>query len=352
MDIRGFLMKASMAHGVSGFEYMNIQELVKDSMAGLVDEIYSDALGNVIGVKRGGGQKPHPKIMLAAHMDEVGIIVTKIEDGGFLRFTTQGIDPRVLPAHEVIVYGRRPLTGVVGTKPPHLLSPEESGKPQKAEDLFIDLGLPEDEVRALVRVGDVATYKREVTELMGGMMAGKSLDDRAGVAVILVLLDELRKYDFCADVYAVATTQEETGSHGAEVSAYAIHPDIGIAIDVCQGDTPSVPEHRTTFLGKGPTMTVGSTIHPKIASGLEKAAREIGVNLQQKVAPAGTGTDAGVLHVSRDGVATGLISIPQRYMHTSVETLSIRDVEDAGRVLARFIASCDRSFVEGLKMWN
>lgn len=192
MDVREFLMKDSMAHGVSGFEHMNIQELVKDSMTDLVDEIHSDVLGNLIGVKRGDGQKPHPKIMLAAHMDEVGIMVTKIENEGFLRFTTQGIDPRVLPAHEVIVYGRKPLTGVVGTKPPHLLSPEESRKPHKAEDLFIDLGLSEDEVRALVRVGDVATYKREVTKLMGGMMTGKSLDDRAGVAVILVLSIESR----------------------------------------------------------------------------------------------------------------------------------------------------------------
>jgi endoglucanase len=352
LDIKEFLMEASMAHGVSGFEYMSIKDLVRDYMTVLVDEIHSDVLGNVIGVKRGDGPQPHPKVMLAGHMDEVGMMVTKIEEGGFLRFATSGIDPRVLPGHEVVVHGRRSLTGIVGTKPPHLSSPEESGKPQQAKDLFIDVGLPEHEVRALITVGDVATYKREVTELMGGLMAGKSLDDRAGVAVILVCLDELRKYDFCADVYGVATTQEETGSQGAAASVYAIDPHIGIAIDVCQGDTPGVPEHRTTFVGKGPTMTIGSTIHPKIADGLRKAAREIGVNLQQKVAPAGTGTDAGALHISRQGVATGLISIPQRYMHTSVETLSVKDVEDAGRVLARFIAACDWGFVEGLNEWN
>lgn len=352
MNIKEFLTKASVSCGVSGFEHMNVSEIVKDSMSGLVDQIQTDALGNVIGIKKGEGSEPRPKIMLAGHMDEVGLMITKIEDGGFLRFTTSGVDQRVLPGHEVVVYGKRPLTGIVGTKPTHLLSREEFEKPHKVEDLFIDTGLPEDEVRELVRVGDVATYKREVTELMGGLMAGKSLDDRAGVAVMLVCLDELKKYKVCADVYAVATTQEEVGSRGAAASVYAIGPDIGIAIDVCQGDTPGVSEYRTTFVGKGPTITIGSTIHPKIADALRKAAGEVGVSLQQKVAPAGTGTDAGALHISREGVATGLISIPQRYMHTSVETLSVKDVQDAGKVLARFIASCDWGFVEELKTWN
>lgn len=340
-----------MAHGVSGFEHQSAAGVMEEFMAPLVDEIQHDVLGNVIGVKRGDGPEPRPKVMLAGHMDEVGLLITKIEEGGFLRFITSGVDPRVLPGHEVTVHGKRSLTGLIGIMPPHI-STQDPGKAYKPEDLLIDTGLLEDEVRELVRVGDVATYKRQVTELMGGLMSGKSLDDRAGVGVILVCLEELRKYTVGADVYGVATSQEESGTGGAGRAAHSIEPDIGIAIDVCQGDTPGVPEYRTTFVGRGPTITLGATIHPGINDALRKAAGEIGVNLQHKTAPSGTGTDAESIFRSRSGVPTGLISIPQRYMHTSVEVLSVKDVEDAGRVLAKFIASCDWEFVQSLKTWE
>lgn len=352
MDLREFLKKASLAHGVSGFEFMDIASLAKDAMEGLVDEIHVDVLGNVIGVKHGQGPQPRPKIMLAGHMDEIGLIVTKIEEGGFLRFApVGGVDQRVLPAHEVIVYGKRPLTAVIGVKPPHLTSPEEAKNAHKMKDLFIDTGLPEEEVRNLVRVGDVVTFKRQVSELMGDRLSGKALDDRAGVAVILACLDELRKYKVDADVYAVATSQEEVSLGGAVVSAYGIQPDIGIAIDVCHGETPGVPEWRTSSVGKGPALAQGANIHPKVFAALEKAAKETGVNVQKEIAPAATGTDAWAMQVTRAGVATGLVSIPLRYMHTSVETLSMSDIEGAGRILARFIASCDAGFVKELKTW-
>lgn len=352
MNVRKFLERASMAHGVSGFEFMNIASVVKDAMSGLVDEIQTDVLGNVIGVKRGNGSEPRPKIMLAGHMDEIGLIVTKIEKGGFLRFTQMGgVDPRILPTHEVIVYGRKPLSGVIGVKPPHLTSREEARKAHKMEDLFIDVGLPEEEVCELVRVGDVITFKRQVSELMQDGLSGKSFDDRAGVAVILICLDELRKYKVNADVYAVATTQEEVGLRGALVSSYGIAPDIGIAIDVCHAETPGVPEWKTSSLGKGPALAQGGNIHPKVYAGLENAAKELGIPVQKEIAPAATGTDAWAIQVRRSGVATGLVSIPLRYMHTSVETLSLGDVEKAGKLLARFIASVDACFVKELKIW-
>lgn len=352
MDAKEFLKSASMAHGVSGFEFANVASIAKEAMSGLVDEIRTDALGNIIGLKRGEGPEPRPKIMLAGHMDEIGLIVTRIEEGGFLRFGQMGgVDPRVLPAHEVIVYGKKPLTGVIGVKPPHLTSAEEASKAHKMEDLFIDVGMPEEEVRKNVRVGDVITFKRQVSDLMQDVIAGKSFDDRAGVAVILVCLDELRKYKVNADVYAVATTQEEIGLRGALVSAYGIAPDIGIAIDVCHAETPGVPEWRTSSLGKGPELTQGGNIHPKVYAGLEKAAAELGIPVQPDVAPAATGTDAWAIQVTRSGVATGLVSIPLRYMHTSVEALSMGDVEKAGRIIARFIASVDAPFVKELKIW-
>ncbi len=341
-----------MAHGVSGYEFLNARDVMEESLRGLVDEIRHDVLGNVIGFKKGEGDAVRPKIMLAGHMDEVGLMVKKIEERGFLRFTGLGVDPRVLPGHEVIVYGRKPLVGLIGVKPPHLIPPENAMKAQKMEELFIDVGLPEAEVRDLVTVGDTVTYKRQVSELMGDVLSGKSMDDRAGVGVILVCMEELKKYKVEADVYPVATTQEEAGFQGAIVGTYGIKPDIGIAIDVCHAETPGVPEWKTTQMGKGPAICMGGNIHPKIYEALVKAAGELGIAFQPEVAPGPTGTDAWAMQVTGSGVATGLVSIPLRYMHTSVETLSIGDVEKSGRVLAKFIASCDRAFVKELSTWN
>jgi endoglucanase len=352
-NAKEFLKKASMAHGVSGYEFMNAASVAEEALAGLVDEIRRDTFGNVIGLKKGEGREPRPKIMLAGHMDEIGLMVTKIEERGFLRFTQiGGVDPRILPGHEVIVYGKKPLTGLIGVKPPHLTTPEEANKARKMEDLAIDLGFPEDEVKALVKVGDVVTFKRQVTELMGDVLSGKSMDDRAGVAAILVAMDELRKYKVQADVLAIATTQEEVGLRGATVSAYGITPDIGIAIDVCHAETPGVQEWRTASLGKGPAIAVGANIHPKVYAALDQAAKDLSIAVQLEPAPAVTGTDAWAIQMSKEGVATGLISIPLRYMHTSVETLSVGDVEKAGRMLARFIADVDASFVKELTTWS
>lgn len=351
--MKEFLKKSSMAHGVTGFEFMNIASLVEEAMVGLVDDMRRDKLGNVIGIKKGEGPEPRPKVMLAGHMDEVGLMVTKIEEGGFLRFTQMGgVDPRILPGHEVLVYGKKVLPGVIGVKPPHLTSSEEAKKAHKIEDLFIDVGLTEEEVKELVKVGDVVTYRRQVTELSKDILSGKSFDDRAGVAVVLVCLGELKKYKVNADVYAVATSQEEVGLRGALVSSYGINPDIGIAIDVCHAEMPGVPEWRTSNLGKGPALARGGNIHPKVHARLKKAAEELGIEVQPEIAPAATGTDAWAIQITRCGVATGLVSIPLRYMHTSVETLAVSDVEKAGRLLARFIASVDGSFVKELRIWS
>lgn len=347
-----FLKKSSMAYGLSGYEFMDVGKVCEDAMKDLVDEIRSDALGNLIGFKRGDGEGPRPKVMLAGHMDEVGLMVTKIEEGGFLRFARIGVDHRILPGHEVVVHGQKPLTGVIGLKPPHLVSPQDTMKAQKPEEMFIDLGLSQEDVRSFVKIGDPVTYKRQVRDLQGDFLAGKSMDDRAGVAVILVCMDELRKYRVLSDVYPVATTQEEVGLRGAFVSSYGIAPDVGIAIDVCHGETPGVPEYQTSAVGKGPALAMGGNIHPKVFSAIKKAAEDLGIAIQEEASPGATGTDAWAIQMARDGVATGLVSIPLRYMHTSVETLSLGDVEKAGRILAGFIASLDMSFVKELRVWS
>lgn len=352
-NVKEFLKKASMAHGPSGFEFMNAASVAEDALKGLADEVRRDTLGSVIGWKYGEGPAPRPKIMLAGHMDEIGLMVSKIEERGFLRFTRiGGVDPRILPGHEVTVHGKRPLTGLIGVKPPHLTPPEEANKAQKMEDLSIDLGMPEEEVRKLVTVGDVVTFKRQVTELMGDLLSGKSMDDRAGVAVILVALDELKKYKCQADVAAVATVQEEISFGGGIATTFGVAPVIGIAIDVCHAETPGVPEWRTATLGKGPVLALGGNIHPKVYAALDQAAKDLGMTPQLEPAPGPTGTDAWPMQISRAGVATGLISIPLRYMHTSVETLSVGDVEKSGKLLAKFIASVDAAFVKELTTWS
>ena len=351
LETKDFLKALSEASGVSGYEGP-VGTMVAEAFRPLVDEVRFDRLGNCIGLRRGettrGGQPV--KVMLAGHMDEIGLIVTKIEDRGFLRFTdVGGVDPRTLPAQEVVVHGRKDLPGVIGVKPPHLVTLDEAAKALRKDDLYIDIGLTDPEAREVVNIGDLITLRRDFTELRNGLVAGKAFDDRAGVAVIYETLLQLTRMRHTADVYAVATVQEETGLRGAVTSAYGIVPDIGVAIDVSFGDQPGVPEHQTAALDKGPGVTVGGNIHPKIHEALTRLAAEAAIPLQIEASPGATGTDAWAIQVSRAGVPTGLIGIPLRSMHTTVETLAMGDIKKAGRLLALFIASVDRAFVEGLR---
>ncbi len=339
MDIIDFLQKISTTPGVSGYED-KVSEIVMEEFKKYSHKVSRDVLGNVIALKKGLNNGPDtPKIMLAAHMDEIGLMVSKIEEGGFLRISSVGgIDPRTLLNQEVLVHGRKDLPGVIGAKSPHILEPEEMEKGIKLDKLYIDLGISEARANEMVSVGDIVTIRRDFVPLGEKMAAGKAMDDRAGVAVVLQCLQELQGIRHDADVYAVATVQEEVGVRGAIVSAYGVAPDIGIAIDVCHGDMPGVPEHKTSLLGKGTVITTGPNIHPVIYKQLVKLAEEYQIPHQKDTAPGPTGTDAWALQISREGIATGLVSIPLRYMHTSVELLSMEDIKHSARLLARFIA--------------
>lgn len=347
-DIVRFLKDVCEAPGVSGYE-QHTANIIKAAMCRYADEVRQDKMGNVAFYKKGRGEEPRVKILLAAHMDEIGLMVTKVDEGGFLRFTqVGGIDPRTIVGQEVLLYGRTVLPGVIGAKPPHLVTAEEQGKGHEMDDLHIDLALPEEEVRKLVRPGDLAVIRREAIALAGNSFAAKALDDRAGVAAMLCCLHELERMHHNADVIAVATVQEEVGVRGATIAAYGIVPDIGIAIDVTHGDMPGVPETRTAGMGKGPTVTVGPNIQQKINDELIRLAKEYRIPYQVEVYPGPTGTDARAIQITRGGIPTGLVSIPLRYMHTSVELVDVEDIKHAGRLLAHFIAAVDRPFVEGL----
>ncbi|RQD77659.1 MAG: M42 family peptidase [Candidatus Syntrophonatronum acetioxidans] len=351
MSIKDFLKLISTSPGVSGHEEV-VARIIADEFSRYVHEIRQDSLGNVLALKRGQGEDgAEPvKIMVAAHMDEIGLMVSKIEKGGFLRISPLGgIDPRSLLNQEVVVHGdKESLPGVIGAKSPHILEPEEIEKGVKIDKLFIDVGFSEEEVKKRVAVGDPVTISRDFIELSGSHVAGKALDDRAGVALLLKYLQELQYLNHRADVYAVATVQEEVGVRGAVVSAYGTAPHLGIAVDVTHGNMPGVAEYKTSELEKGAVITTGPNIHPLIYKKLVEIAREYNIPYQEDITPGATGTDARAFQVSREGVATGLISIPLRYMHTSVELLSLKDIHASAQLMARFTASLNRDFCEEL----
>ncbi len=348
LETKEFLKQMVEETGVSGYE-CKVAQLVRQTFQDVCDDVRTDVLGNVIGLRKGEGEGPRPKIMLAGHMDEIGLMVTKIDDRGFLRFTqVGGVDQRTLVSQEVIVHGKEDLFGLIGLKPPHLMGAEDRSKAIAMRDLVIDLGLPVERVRELVSVGDMVTINRSFIELGKETVSCKAMDDRAAVAVIYECLKELTKLRHTADVYAVATVQEEVGLKGATVSAYGIAPDIGIALDVCHGAMPGVPEQDTAPMGKGPNLAFGANIHPKVFEQMVKVAKEYNIPYSTDPTPAGTGTDLWAMQVTRSGIPTALISLPSRYMHTSVETVNLNDVKMSGRLLAMFIASIDAAFVEGL----
>lgn len=348
MESKEFLKKLCNGVGVSGYE-STITEPIVNEFKELTDELSIDKLGNIIAVKHGDNNKNNIKIMLAAHMDEIGLMVKDIDDDGFIRITTiGGFDPRTLLAQEVIVHGTESIFGVIGAKPPHLTTPDEREKAIKVEDLTVDVGLSKDEVKKIVEVGDIITINRELLELQGSMVSGKALDDRAGVVTMFECAKELTKLKHEADVYYVSTVQEEVGVRGATTSTYKINPDIGIAIDVGFGATPELPSEHTIEMGKGAGIAIGGNIHPTLRRQLEDVAKEYNINFQNEIAPGPTGTDARAMQITRSGVPTLLLSLPLRYMHTSVETIDMNDVKTSAQLLARFIASISSENLEGL----
>ena len=349
MDLSAFLIKLSEAHGISGYE-APVREIVRQEFARHSHEVRVTKMGSLVGVRHGSGLEPHRKVMLSAHMDEIGLMVTGIEKG-FLRFTqVAGSDARVMLGQEIIVHGQRELPGVVASRPPHLLTPDERSQVIPFEKQFVDVGLPEAQVKRLVRVGDLISIQREACELKGGFFSGKALDDRASVAAVAVCLEALaaRFAQHKWDVLGVASVQEETTFLGAATSAYGIAPDVAIAIDVTFGDQNGVSGDQAVGMGKGPAIGIGPNFHPRLVQSLVDTAGKLEMPYQMEPTPGHSGTDAWPIQVAREGVPTALLGIPLRYMHTPVETVSLKDVERTGRLLAEFIAGLDQEFLKAL----
>jgi endoglucanase len=347
LDKYEFLELLTNGHGVSGFEY-TLSKAVIDAFTPLCDSVKIDKMGNVIAHKKGSGDGA-VKIMMAAHLDEIGFMVKYIEDNGFIRFTTiGGIDPRTTIGQEVWVHGVETILGVVGSKPPHLQDAKEQEETIKLEDMIIDTGYSKEKLLELVSIGDTITVKRDTVKLLNTKAAGKAMDDRAGVAALLETLKILQGMNHYPDVYMVATVQEEVSMTGAFTSTYHIQPDIGIAVDVGFGTTPELEKADTIELGKGPGITIGGNVHPTLVKRLFETGKVHGIPCQKDVAPGPTGTDARAMQITKEGIPALVVSIPLRYMHTSVELLDLEDIHHTARLLAQFTNSVKEGELEGL----
>jgi putative aminopeptidase FrvX len=339
--------------GIPGHESAAAAEIEK-AFALFADRVDRDRAGNVRAWIDGTGAAPRPRALLAAHMDRIGFLVKGIEPGGFLRVTELGgFDPRTLLGKEVMVHSRPPLAALFATKPPHLQKKGESERVPTPEDLYLDTGRPEAEVRRRVPLGTMVTLRQPPVDLLGGRMAAPGMDDRAGVVVLLLTLEILSRARPLWDVVAVGTVEEEFGMIclGARTASEGIGPRLGIAIDVSHGDMPGAREGETVPLGSGPALAVGGNIHPRVLDGLRSSARALGMPYQIEACPTSSGTDAMDIQIAREGIPTGVIGIPCRYMHTGVETVDPRDVDRCAQVLAHFLGGLpeDWSATEVLK---
>jgi len=343
------LKQLSETAGISGYE-QPVCELLRQTWQPFVDEIREGKLGSLIALRRGAGSEPRPKLMLAAHVDEIGLMVSGVEKG-FLRVSpVGGTDRRALLGLEVMVHGRRDLPGVVATRPPHVLPQEERKKTVPWDEIFVDVGLAAEEIEKVIAVGDPISIRRGMVELKNRHVAGKALDDRACVAALTLALEQLSAMRHEWDVFAVATVQEETGLKGAVAAAYGIAPDAAIALDVAFGKHPGVSDTDAFPVGEGPTIGIGPNFHPRLVARLKEVAQSHEVPYNLEPIPGRSGTDAWAIQVTREGIPTALVGVPLRYMHQPVETLAVQDVERAGRLLAAFAAGLEEDFLEKLAL--
>lgn len=327
--------------GAPGHE-QRVRELVIKEVKPLVDKISIDNMGNVTAFKKG---KKNKKIMIAAHMDEIGFIVSHIDDAGFLRFhPLGGFDPKTLTAQRVIVHGKKDLIGVMGSKPIHVMTPEERTKIVPLTDYFIDLGMPKKEVEKYIKVGDTVTRERGMIE-MGNCINSKSLDNRLSVFILIETLRELKNSPY--DVYGVFTVQEEVGIRGASASAMSIQPDFGFGLDVTLAvDTPGTKEHDViTYLGKGTAIKVmdSSVICDyRMVNYMRDTAKKNKIPFQMELLPAGGTDTAGLQRMTPGGSISGCISIPTRHIHQVIEMADKNDIRNSITLLKKCIEGIDK----------
>ncbi len=333
-----FLKNLIGAIGPSGFEE-DAARVWKERTGKFANEVTSDVLGNSIAALNKSGS---PKIMFAAHIDEIGFMVKYISKEGFIYFSTiGGVDPHIIPGKRVWIKTKKgKVLGVIGRKPIHLLESEERKAVAKVDEMWVDIGArDEKEAKSILDIGDPFVFSAGLEVLNDDIAVGRGFDDKAGVFAVSEALRIISHSELKASVYGVATVQEEIGLRGAKTSAYGVSPDVGIAIDVTfASDFPSVDKKKIgdIKLGGGPVIARGPNINPRVFELLIETAKEEKIPYQIEGISRATGTDANVIQITKAGVAAGLVSIPNRYMHTQVELVSFKDLENTSKLLGAF----------------
>ncbi len=340
-----FLQRMIAAPSPSGFE-QKVQQVIREEVQHYTDELRTDVHGNVIAALNPGA---NPRIMLTAHCDELGFLIRYIDDSGFLYFAPiGGYDPATLPGERVKIYTpQADILGVIGRKPVHLLEGDERGRAPKLSDLWIDIGASSrEEAQQLVPIGSTATRAAQLEPLRGNLVTSRALDDKAGIFAVVEAVRRVfeRREQLKAAVFFVSAVQEEVGLRGARTGAFGVDPLIAVAVDVTfTSDHPQTSKYSIgdIKLNGGPVITLGGHINQPIYARLVAAAEEVGMTYQLDPQAGATGTDTDVIQVTRAGVATGLLSIPCRYLHTGSEIVSLQDIDQVADLLAHFVLALD-----------
>lgn len=338
IDLQENLKEMLSASGLSGFEGP-IREIIQRTWEPLTDELSVSRIGSLHGLKKGCGEDPRKRVMISAHMDAIGMMVTHIQDGLMRVTEIGGLDYRILPGQPVIVHGREELPGVIVQPPAHLLPKSVGDGPVKMKYLLVDVGLSPDIVAKKVQVGDTVSYAQVPLDLTGEAMAGHTLDNRVSVAATTLCLEALQSRRHEWDVWAVASAQEEETLGGALTSPFDIQPDLAIVIDVCFAKSQGSNDWRSLPFGEGVGLGYGPNIHPALYRAFEKIAKELEIPYSKDLMPKMSGTDAMAVQIVAEGIPCAILGIPLKYMHTPVETVSLKDIRRAGRLMAEFIAS-------------
>ncbi len=354
-DLLPFLKLLLSVSGLSAYE-TPVTRLIEAEWKPLVDEIHYSRLGSLHALKKGTStslnKQARPSILIAAHMDAIGLIAKKIVDGFIYFAGVGGIDVRVLPGTPVLVHtSSGELPGVVAM-PSLKLLPDGTGNDfLTMQHLVIDTGLLPAQVSKRVRVGDVISFNTGPVEMSGESVSGHSLDNRASVAALTVALQELQSKSHGWDVWAVATTQEEVSLGGAATSAFQLRPSLAVAVDVTYGKGPGVNGWDSFPIGKGPTLSLGPNLHPFLHQRFKELAEKLEIPFAVEPIPRMSGTDAMAMQIAAEGIPTMLLGIPMRYMHTPVEVAAIKDIQRTGRLLAEFIGALEADFIEKI-VWE
>jgi endoglucanase len=337
------LEEVCQSPGAPGYE-QKIRALIIEKVTPYVDEIQTDNMGNIYAIKKG---KTDKKVMIGAHMDEIGFIVTHIDDNGFIRFhTLGGFDPKTLTAQRVLIHGKEDVIGVMAAKPIHVMTPEERNKNPKTKDFFIDTGLPKEEVEKLIKVGDPITRERSFIT-MGECVNSKSLDNRLAVFILLETLRILKDKEVPYDIYGVFTVQEEVGIRGANVSALRINPDFGFGLDTTIAyDLPGAAAHeKITSLGEGAAIKImdASTICDyRMVEYMKQTADNHKIKWQPEILTAGGTDTAGIQRMTAGGSIAGAVSIPTRHLHQVIEMANQRDIQSSIDLLTACVSDIDK----------